>query len=459
MSPLHHRLSRAWLCTGVLVLMAAVLWLCEGPAINTGDWDRATVPAGFLASPWEPMQPYYTLGTPSQFANNSSMGVLLSTLGWLSQHTGHTALATTPILVVVLLALLSGSFFLARHARGHRHYLVLAALALVLLCYTVYLKSFYGEALILALAPALCVGIEQLVRQNRVLLFTLCAAAVLYAKQQMLFVAPVVLLLLFRNMWLHGAANPRLWVSLLCIVLVCATILGAHPENRAPNQYNRYFNGVGWSLTQSADWPVQRFDERHPYFYKHQQQLQAPLPTALPQYSYLGTSYLPTASTLLDIAKDPDHTEAQREQAQILHDQLIAQGRLDTYLATLAQHPAVLWPLIKNTYLTAVRSDYIVAYSRSATRLAPAAAQVLATAQTQLARVFGWIFIATLLLALLCRRSWFSAAVTGWMLLAPLAVVAGDGFFEFEKHMTAFFVFLPCALMAAMLEPPESSTG
>jgi hypothetical protein len=240
---------------------------------------------------------------------------------------------------------------------------------------------------------------------------------------------------------------------------VCATILGAHPENRAPNQYNRYFNGVGWSLTQSADWPVQRFDERHPYFYKHQQQLQAPLPTALPQYSYLGTSYLPTASTLLDITKDPDHTEAQREQAQILHDQLIAQGRLGTYLATLAQHPAVLWPLIKNTYLTAVRSDYIVAYSRSATQLAPAAAQVLATAQTQLARVFGWIFIATLLLALLCRRSWFSAAVTGWMLLAPLAVVAGDGFFEFEKHMTAFFVFLPCALMAAMLEPPESSTG
>ncbi len=438
-----------------MVVIVAVLWLCEGPAINTGDWDRATVPAGFLAPSWEPMQPHYTLGTPAQFANNSSMGVLLSALGWLTQRTGHATLATAPILVVLLLALLAGSFFLARRACGHGHRLVLATLALVLLCYTVYLKSFYGESLVLALTPALCLGIRQLVQQNRALLFTLCAAIIIYAKQQMIFVAPIIILLLLRNLWLYGSVNLRVWASLLCIVLISATTLGVHSENRAPNQYNRYFNGVGWSILQSAHWPAHRFDERHPYFYKHQQQLMASLPVTLPQYSYLGTSYLPTASTILDVARHSEHTEAQKEEAQTLYDQLIAQGRLGNYLVTLAQHPAVVWQLIKNTYLTAVRSNYIVAYTRSAVRLAPAAAEALAVAQAQLAHVFGWIFIATLLLALVCNKSRFSAIITAWMLLAPLAVVAGDGYFEFEKHMTAFFLFLPCALMAATLRPPK----
>lgn len=444
---------QAWLSISVTVVIAVVLWLCEGPAINTGDWDRATIPAGFLAPSWEPMKPSYTLGTQTQFVNNSSMGILLSSLGWLIQRTGHTTLDTAPILVALLLVLLAGSFFLARHARCHC--LVLVTLSLVLLCYSVYLKSFYGEALILALAPALCVGIKHLVQQNRVTLFTLCAAAIIYAKQQMLFVAPIIMLLLLRNLWLHGGANARVWTSLLFIVFICAATLGVHPENHAPNQYNRYFNGVGWSLLQSACWPAQRFEERHPYFYKHQQQLQVSLHTTLPQSSYLGTSYLPTASTILDAARHPEHTEAQKEQAQTLYDQLIAQGRLGTYLVTLAQHPPVLWQLIKNTYLTAVRSNYLVSYIRSTVRLAPSAAQALVAAQTQLARVFSWVFIATLLIAQLCRRSRFSAIITVWMLLAPLAVVAGDGYFEFEKHMTAFFVFLPCALMAAILEPPK----
>lgn len=234
-------------------------------------------------------------------------------------------------------------------------------------------------------------------------------------------------------------------------------LLGAHPENKAPNQYNRYFNGVGWSLLQSSNWPAQRFEERHPYFYQHQQQLKTLFPATLPHYNYLGTSYLPTASTLLDAARSPEGTEAQKKQAQDLFDQLVAQGRPDVYLLTLVQHPVILWQLVKNTYRTVVRSNYAVDYTRSGLHLTPAVAQVLVNAQTQLARVFGWIFVVTLLLALLYRRSLFSAAIVVWMLLAPLAVVAGDGYFEFEKHMTAFFVFLPCALMAVILIASKSS--
>lgn len=453
----HDGLIQSWLGAVILVAVTTVLWLCVGPAINTGDWDRVTIPAGFLAPAWESMQSYYPLDTTVRFTNNSSVGVVLSALGWMSQHTSRALIATAPVLYAFFLMLLVGIFFLTHHARDHGEYLVVSVLILVLLCYVFYLKSFYGEALVLALSPALCVGIKQLVRQNRVLLFTLSSMAILYAKQQMIFIAPILLLLLFRSMWVHGGANPRLWASLLGMIAVCMTMLGVHPENRAPNQYNRYFNGLGWSLLQSADWPAQRFDERHPYFYKHQQTFQEQLPVTLPQYGYLGTSYLPTASTILDATNKPEATEAQREQAQALYEQLIDQGRFGAYFAVVAQHPAVLVQLIKNTYLTAVRSNYIVDYARSAVRLAPEAAQVLVAVQAHLARVFGWIFVVALMLALLLRRSLFSAAITVWMLLAPLAVVAGDGFFEFEKHMTAFFVFLPCALMSAVVEAPKSS--
>lgn len=446
---------RNWFGAGIFVGVAGFLWLCAGPAINTGDWDRVTVPAGFLVPAWESMQSHYSLDASVRFANNSSIGAILSLLGWISQYTSQSMVATAPVLNAFFLILLAGIFFLVRHVRDNGEYLVVGALILVLLCYIFYLKSFYGEALVLALAPAMCVGIKQLVRQNFVLLFTLCGMAMLYAKQQMLFMAPILLILIFRNMWLHGGANPKLWASLLGMILVCLAVLGAHPENRAPNQYNRYFNGLGWSLLQSADWPVQKFEERHPFFYKRQQQLQEELPVTLPQYSYLGTSYLPTASTILDVARKQETTEAQREKARDLYEQLIAQGRFGAYFATVAQHPAVLVQLIKNTYLTTVRSNYIVDYARSAVRLVPEAAQILAAVQNRLARNFGWIFIATLILAMLCRRSLFAATVIVWMLLAPLAVVVGDGFFEFEKHMTAFFVFLPCVLMSAVVELPK----
>jgi hypothetical protein len=162
---------------------------------------------------------------------------------------------------------------------------------------------------------------------------------------------------------------------------------------------------------------------------------------------------------LLDTARRSDSTDAQKTQAQDLFDQLVVQGRPDVYLLTLVQHPVILWRLVKNTYLTLVRSNYAVDYTRSGLRLAPAVAQVLINAQTLLARMFGWVFVVTLLMALVYRRSLFSAAIAVWMLLAPLAVVAGDGYFEFEKHMTAFFVFLPCAVMAVILRSPQASAA
>jgi hypothetical protein len=449
--------KKNWLGASVWIAIAVVLWFSEGPSVNTGDWDRVTVPAGFLAPAWEPMQTQYALGTPAKIANNSSMGVMLSTIGWIIQGAGQTTLLTRPIFFALALVMVLGIFFLARQKNNSSDILVLSVFFLVLLCYAVYLKSFYGEALVLALAPMLCVGIRRLVLENKALFFTLSAVVVLYAKQQMIFVAPVILILLLRNMWLYGAANPKLWASLLCIISVCAMLFGAHPENKAPNQYNRYFNGVGWSLLQSSNWPAQRFEERHPYFYQHQQQLKTLFSDALPHYNYLGTSYLPTASTLLDTARNSESTEAQKKQAKDLFDQLVVQGRPDVYLFTLVQHPVILWQLVKNTYLTLVRSHYVVDYTRSGLRLTPAVAQVLGNAQTLLARMFGWIFVVTLLIALVYRRSLFSAAIAVWMLLAPLAVVAGDGYFEFEKHMTAFFIFLPCALMAVILSAPQSS--
>jgi len=103
----------------------------------------------------------------------------------------------------------------------------------------------------------------------------------------------------------------------------------------------------------------------------------------------------------------------------------------------------ILWRLLKNTYLTLVRSNYAVDYTRSGLRLTPAVAQVLINAQPCSPYV-GWVFVVTLLMALVYRRSLFSAAIACMeCCVAPLAVVAGDGYFEFEKHMTAFSFFYP----------------
>ena len=169
--------KKTWFGASLWVVVAVVLWSSEGPSINTGDWDRVTVPAGFLAPSWESMQAQYSLGASAQITNNSSMGVLLSTMGWAIQRVGQTTLLIAPIFLALASAMAVGVFLLAHQKRESSGLLALSIFFLALLCYAVYLKSFYGEALVLALAPVLCVGIRQLVLENKVLLFTLSALA------------------------------------------------------------------------------------------------------------------------------------------------------------------------------------------------------------------------------------------------------------------------------------------
>ena len=363
---------------------------------------------------------------------------------------------TGPFVGALFLVMLGGCFFLACGMDRKAYYLVLAVLSIVLLCYTVYLKSFYGEALILALAPAFCVGIKQLAGRNQVFLYTVCAVLIIYSKQQMVFVAPLVFLLLFRNAWVHREQRPKkIWLSIGLLCAVCVLTLQIYPENKGPNQYNRYFNGLGWSLMNSADWPAYKFENRHIYFYSHKDRLQALIPETLPDHEYIGTLFLPTASKINDVSRDPLSTELQKTEAKRLAEHLISKGSFSNYLITLVKHPDLIIKIVKNTYLTMVRGDYYIDYVRSAANFAPfvKGSRVLEPTKIIITRIIGWVFVFSLLLAFVCRPSWVSGVVAIWMVMAPLAVVAGDGYFEFEKHMTAYVVFLPCALMAMLAVP------
>ena len=44
--------KKTWFGASLWVVVAVVLWFSEGPSINTGDWDRVTVPAGFGSMPF-----------------------------------------------------------------------------------------------------------------------------------------------------------------------------------------------------------------------------------------------------------------------------------------------------------------------------------------------------------------------------------------------------------------------
>ena len=114
-----------------MILGATVLWLSEGPAINTGDWDRATRPAGFLAPAWEPMKPEYELKSPPKIENTSVVGLVFGIVGSVIYKAGDRMIETGPFVGALFLVMLGGCFFLACGMDRKAYYLVLAVLSVI----------------------------------------------------------------------------------------------------------------------------------------------------------------------------------------------------------------------------------------------------------------------------------------------------------------------------------------
>jgi hypothetical protein len=232
------------------------------------------------------------------------------------------------------------------------------------------------------------------------------------------------------------------------MALVGAGVLSKQSQNDGyANAYNRLFNGIGWTLQEVQSWPVNSFTQRLDYFYSHQKTLQAPLQnTELYSGQALwGTSYWPTGLALLTSGNDP-----QWQQIKALLTPI-------TFAKYFYHHPQWIVQYLTSTAAVFVSSDYSLRYLKIKSNHSQSNASQIQSALLLLNDVLlasCAILYCLLMIRVALSRTRFGRLVAiATLLFSPLAIVLGDGYFEYEKHMMSFFMCMPILLL--LIEPKK----
>jgi hypothetical protein len=190
------------------------------------------------------------------------------------------------------------------------------------------------------------------------------------------------------------------------------------------------------------DWPSHDFSSRKQFFENNREQLDLKNAENIPPglSSHMGTSYWPDGYLL--------QKNLNREDWEIF----ATSHNFKKYLE-LVSNPKILGRLVVATYRVFLSSDYRLNYLRSD--------GTTALKRDYILKNFGWVFLATCIaFAAFYRGPYLLHTVALGMAALPIAVVIGDGFYEFEKHMVAYFILLPAlgVLLAAGNEAEATST-
>lgn len=437
------RPARIAALTGLALLAVAAVSLGYGPMVNTGDWWRICPSGHFTAMGWQPLQQSYPLNAKG--AAPSSALALLVHLGLLLQLAWGSHVYWTPLIFIALCGIfLGGCFTAARACRTRADELTLALVILVGALYGFYFKSFYQEATTLALLPWFFGGMLAL-REGRPGLFVVATCLLLSSKVENVFIVPVALAVLC----LHAYPRKGLWVagSLLGIAVTAGLAFQVQDgaNYRTPNDYNRYYSGIGWPSMGVAEAPPRSFDAMRSYFYtKLPKSLGKPESLPARDADLMGTTYWMTGYELSVIAAAGTPAEQARFR------EIVQRGRFGRILAHFASHPAALPGYLWSPLVVATRFDYDLSYIRTDAARPPDAWSWFRAVDEWVLSRLGYALLGAFAVALLMaarRRSLPAALLAGYFFVgAPIFCVLGDGYYEIEKHLSSLWFFAPVIL-------------
>jgi len=315
--------------------------------------------------------------------------------------------------------------------------LSLLGLIAALLFFSPFLKSLYEEGLILALLPWVVLGIDQLRTKGKMLRFIISCALLILVKAQLVLLAPVVLYtIIFYGIRLKASSAKIFCATAMLVLAVVGSLYQKHMQaDGIANAYNRLFNGIGWSMQEVHAWPANRFGERLKYFSNHQFQLQEKTNAVelFPNLTLWGTSYWPTGLELLTSGND------------LRWQQIEEKLKPTFFLKFIYKHPDVLAQYFQNGVLIFITSNYAFGALQE---IQPSmiGAQLAAINHYGLQTII-WIYALLLIYFLITRTGFGRILVMTIFLGVPFAVILGDGFFEFEKHLMPYFLTLPLLLL------------
>jgi len=446
------------------ILLYALVTTSYGPMLSNGDFERVTRsmglvivhPGSIVIARGAPLGDAYPFTTSAGLPVNT-LGALAYLLYWPQKVLGLSVYHTTLIADGLNLLYFSAVYLLIgaetrRGRRGRRGLLGLAFAALYLI-YGFFFKSLYQDAMVLALSPWLLLGLQRINQRRQYTIFIVASMALMLTKVQMVFIVPVIVAIMFytdRRFYRQGAKRLMVEGVLLCAALSMLSFNGIDHVNN----YDRYYNGLGWTLQNVMAWPVSSFYPRLQYFYRNRPALQAQSQSYEPTQSpmLLGTSCWPSEVKILISHLSP--------QALAHELQIMDVGKMRHFFAFMWWHPRVITPYLRTIYQMSASSNYALHYLRTPAQSDSWWARALYAANEQYFAYAGYAFFALGGLLLLSGDVTIACVALYFFLGAPLFVCLGDGFYEFEKHLNVYFMLLPLCLFLPCYRPgPEDSAS
>jgi hypothetical protein len=438
---------------GVLLALAVASDLVSGPVVNNGDFWRVAHAALIEPVPWEPLADRYPMREPGngQPLPANTLGLLVAGLYGLHRLLGLTDFFVPACWLLLNALFLTGIWRVYRDTASRLGLWPVGTSLCAFVLYSFYFKSLYEESIVLALSPWLLAGIARAYDGRGWRVFVVSSVLTLAAKATMIFVLPVLAFVVIDAGTRHP--TPRRTIAALAAVLIAAVsvplvfVIGSGDDRLSQNAYNRFFNGLGWSAQGVAGWPARNFTDRFRYFYAHAGELQARSEALEPIAGgpFLGTSYWPTGDELAQ-APSPD-VEGRRA----LLSRLVAQGAILSHFQYLARHPSLFMDYLGSIYAVTWGSEYRLDHFRTRRFQDVELARGFAAVQDYLMRDLGVVFfvggLAIFAFATTVPRK---ALAAGWFLGAPLFIVLGDGYSDFERHMTPYLLLSPLVGLIAL---------
>jgi hypothetical protein len=428
MTPMSKANNSGWAAAlSILNVMLLLSVLYEPSMLNNGDYFRVT--KGFFSDkPWIAAPECSDLNVHITMFR-STMGAVFLVVAYVAKIMGANCLYNKSIAIALIVVFCFGVILAFRQSQ--KNAFVLTLLTGLALTFNFTFASYYEEAAVLPLLPWLVFAWRRHIDTGKSLLFISLAALLLFCKAQLLALVPLIIFLLLQKGFRHrlGVGNTILAVSFLVSVSCVANILKS--TNVEANGYNRYFNGIGWSLQHVADWPADSFSKRSEYFYNNQLILQAGanIVSSGPEQILMGTSYWPTGNKII------------KGDGMAAFNNAVGLGlKFGTYFRAFSK-PGVAAAYFGSVVKVTLRSNYSLEYIRGEWKFG--APVFLREIHSVLLAHAGWLYSIGMVLVAIFTHGIARVLALSYLVGLPLAVVFGDGFYEFEKHFVTYFMSAP----------------
>ena len=332
-----------------------------------------------------------------------------------------------------------GTYLAANGLRTSSDTVIAYLFFLIFIAYGFIAKSFYEESLLLILSPWLYWSIRFFHRTKRVLPVLVVGALLVATKQQSMALIPTILCLTFLQARLSRKVVFQFIAVVAALAVTALTLnvrIGVFRYTDA-NRYDRLMNGVGAAMGGIAFQPGTTSDQWRSAM-TDSQGLASPSVAgsescaAIPQdvRKYLGSANWPLG------------VEIQNSDAKE-YEKIIHAGRWGSFLKITATCPILSTKLLVNMSVGTARADYQLDYIRTQ-QSHQAILQPFLWLRNGILRIWGWLMLATAVIALYRMKGWRDRLIaTFCFLMFPFGVIAGDGFYEFEKHTLVFIGFFP----------------